>query len=192
MGGPVVITYLELPAQAPVRPPSRPAPEGFATREVHDPAVNRDLYARVGGDYQWFDRLVWSDERWAEHATSVETHVVELDGRIAGYWEIELDAADSAKIGLFGLLGEFHGIGLGGHALDGRADPRPRAAPAHLAHDLHARRPVRAGELPRPRDAAVPHRDPSRSRSIRAAVHRAAGGQSLPARESPAEHRGPW
>jgi len=117
MAGPVVITYLELPALAPVRAPSRPAPDGFATREVNDPVVNRDLYVRVGADYQWVDRLVWSDERWAEHARSVETRVVELDGRTAGYWELELDAADSAKIGLFGLLGEFHGIGLGGHAL---------------------------------------------------------------------------
>ena len=47
----------------------------------------------------------------------METHLVELDGRTAGYWELETDGADSAKIGLFGLLGEFHGIGLGGHAL---------------------------------------------------------------------------
>ena len=117
MPGPVVITYLELPVDAPLLAPSRPAPEGFSTREVRDPAVNRDLYRSVGGAYQWVDRLPWSDERWAEHAGRVETHVVELGGRTAGYWELELDGADSAKIGLFGLLGEFHGIGLGGHAL---------------------------------------------------------------------------
>jgi hypothetical protein len=117
MPGPVVITYLELPADAPLLAPSRPAPEGFSTREVRDPAVNRDLYRSVGGAYQWVDRLPWSDERWAEHAGRVETHLVELGGRTAGYWELEIDGADSAKIGLFGLLGEFHGIGLGGHAL---------------------------------------------------------------------------
>jgi GNAT superfamily N-acetyltransferase len=117
MGDRVVITYLELPEGAPLLTPSRPAPEGFATREVHDPAVNRDMYRRVGGDYQWVDRLIWSDERWAEYAARVETHVVELDGRPAGYYEIELDGAASSKIALFGLLREFHGRGLGGHAL---------------------------------------------------------------------------
>ena len=40
----------------------------------------------------------------------------------------------------------------------GRADPRPRAAPARLAHHQHAGRAARAGQLPRPRDAPVPHR----------------------------------
>ena len=73
MREPVVITYLELAEGEPLIPPSRPAPEGFATREVHDPGINRDLYRRVGGDYQWVDRLSWSDERWAGHAASVET-----------------------------------------------------------------------------------------------------------------------
>ena len=75
------------------------------------------MYRRVGADYQWVDRLPWSDARWAEYAARVETHLVELAGRTAGYYEIELDSADSSKIALFGLLAEFHGIGLGGHAL---------------------------------------------------------------------------
>jgi GNAT superfamily N-acetyltransferase len=117
MSDPVVITYLELAEGDRLIPPSRPAPEGFATREVHDPTVNRELYKRVGGDYQWVDRLTWTDERWAGYAARVATHVVELDGRTAGYWELELDSADSAKIALFGLLEQYHGIGLGGHAL---------------------------------------------------------------------------
>ena len=117
MSEPVVITYLELAPEDPLIPPARPAPEGFATRRVHDPGFNRELYRRVGGDYQWVDRLSWSDDRWAAYAARVETHLVELEGRTAGYWELELDSPESAKIALFGLLGEFHGLGLGGHAL---------------------------------------------------------------------------
>ena len=87
----VVITYLELPPGAPLIEPSRPAPEGFAVRKVEDPAINRDMYRGVGGDYQWVDRLTWSDERWGAYVARVETYVVELDGRAAGYYEIELD-----------------------------------------------------------------------------------------------------
>lgn len=119
MSATVTITYLELPEDAAIRPPSRPAPPGFGTRVVEDPAVNRDLYRRVGSDYRWIDRLRWSDEQWRRFAERVETHVVELDGRTAGYFELELerDTAASAKVAIFGLLGEFHGRGLGAHAL---------------------------------------------------------------------------
>ena len=113
----VTVTYLELAAQEPIVPPSAPAAPGFATRIVHDPAVNADLYQRVGADYAWIDRLRWSRRRWARWADRVETHLVELDGETTGYFELELDSPHSAKIPIFGLLGEFHGRGLGGHAL---------------------------------------------------------------------------
>jgi GNAT superfamily N-acetyltransferase len=114
---PVTITYLELAAPDPIVPPSAPPPEGFGTRQVRDPAVNADLYRRVGADYAWIDRLRWSDERWASWVDRVETHVVEVGGDTAGYFELELESEESAKIPIFGLLPEFHGRGIGGHAL---------------------------------------------------------------------------
>jgi GNAT superfamily N-acetyltransferase len=113
----VTTTYLELDDPAAIRPPSSPPPEGFATRVVHDPTVNADMYRRVGADYAWVDRLRWSDAQWARWADRVETHLVELGGRTAGYFELELDAANAAKVSIFGLLQEFHGRGIGGHAL---------------------------------------------------------------------------
>jgi GNAT superfamily N-acetyltransferase len=113
----VTITYLELPPGEEIRPPSRPEPPGFTTREVHDPGVNAALYRSVGADYAWIDRLRWSDAEWRRWSERVETHVVELDGATAGYWELERESATSAKIPIFGLLGEFHGRGIGGHAL---------------------------------------------------------------------------
>lgn len=163
MDGRVIITYLELPPDAPLNEPSRPAPEGFAVRRVDDPAINRDMYRRVGADYQWVDRLTWGDERWAEYAARVETYVVELDGRIAGYFEIGVDGPESAKIALFGLLQEFHGRGLGGHALTaalmrGR-ELRPRVwlttctldGPAALPnYRARGMRPFRTATVPAP------------------------------------------
>ena len=46
----------------------------------------------------------------------METRLLELDGTPIGYFEIERENS-SAKIAIFGLLGEFHGRGLGGHSL---------------------------------------------------------------------------
>ena len=163
MAGTVVITYLELAEPDEVRPPSRPVPPGFSARVVHDPGVNREMYRRVGGDYQWLDRLAWSDDRWASYAARVETHLFELDGRTAGYYELELDSAESAKIALFGLLGEFHGIGLGGHALTAALNRarelRPRVwlttctldGPYALAnYEARGMHPFRTATLPAP------------------------------------------
>ena len=163
MAGTVVITYLELAEPDPVRAPARPAPVGFATRTVRDPGVNREMYRRVGADYQWVDRLPWSDERWASYAARVETHLVELDGRAAGYFELELDSAESAKIALFGLLEEFQGIGLGGHALTAALNRarelRPRVwlttctldGPYALSnYQARGMRPFRTATLPAP------------------------------------------
>ena len=163
MGDRVIITYLELPPDAPLNEPSRPAPEGFAVRRVDDPAINRDMYRRIGGDYQWVDRLTWGHERWAEYAARVETYLVELDGRTAGYFEIGPDGPESAKIALFGLLPEFHGLGLGGHALTaaltrGR-ELRPRVwlttctldGPAALPnYRARGMRPFRTATVPAP------------------------------------------
>ena len=42
---------------------------------------------------------------------------MEVAGETAGYFELELEDEESAKIPIFGLLQEFHGRGIGGHAL---------------------------------------------------------------------------
>ena len=163
MAGIVVITYLELAEPDAVRPPSRPVPEGLSIRVVRDHGINREMYRRVGEHYQWVDRLAWSDDRWASYAGRVETHLIELDGRAAGYFELELDSSESAKIALFGLLREFHGIGLGGHALTAALNrarelrPRvwlttctldgPYALPNYQARGM---RPFRTATLPAP------------------------------------------
>ena len=117
MSATVTVTYLELADPSSIRAPSKPPPSGFGVRIVRDPSLNADLYRRVGADYAWVDRLSWSDAQWARWAERVETHVVELEGRTAGYFELELDRAHGAKVSIFGLLAEFHGRGLGGHAL---------------------------------------------------------------------------
>jgi GNAT superfamily N-acetyltransferase len=126
--GRITVTYLEIADPARIEPPVHPRPPGLATREVRDPAVNRDMYRDVGADYHWTDRLVWGDRQWRAWSARVETHLIELDGATAGYFEIENEKS-SAKIAIFGLLDQFHGRGLGGHALTLALDRAFEAGP---------------------------------------------------------------
>jgi hypothetical protein len=112
----ITVTYLQLSDAARIRPPAHPAPRELGTRVVSDHARNRQLYARVGAEYSWIDRLVWSDRQWRAWASRVETHLVEWRGNTIGYFELEPEPR-ATKIAIFGLLSGYHGRGLGGHAL---------------------------------------------------------------------------
>jgi RimJ/RimL family protein N-acetyltransferase len=112
----VTVTYLQIADPAAIRPPERPPPAGLTTSVVSDFTRNRDMYARVGADYSWTDRLGWTDDQWRSWAARVETHIVELGGQAIGYFELEPER-QAVKVAIFGLLGAFHGRGLGGHAL---------------------------------------------------------------------------
>jgi GNAT superfamily N-acetyltransferase len=131
--GRITVTYLEIADPRRIEPPSHPRPAGLATREVKDPAVNRDMYRDVGSDYHWTDRLVWGAREWGAWSERVETRLLELDRTTIGYFEVEREGRSggpigdraehrtqdcrAAKIAIFGLLGDFHGRGLGGHSL---------------------------------------------------------------------------
>jgi GNAT superfamily N-acetyltransferase len=114
--GTITVTYLQLSDAAGIRPPAQPAPRELGTRVVRDHHRNRDLYGLVGADYSWIDRLGWSDRQWGAWAGQVETHLVEWRGKTIGYFELETEPR-ATKIAIFGLLGGYHGRGLGGHAL---------------------------------------------------------------------------
>jgi ribosomal protein S18 acetylase RimI-like enzyme len=90
-------------------------------RECETPqyALNRELYARVGGPWQWHDKLSWTDEQWRAYVESdqLRTWVVCCRGQIAGYFELRKQADDEVEIAYFGLVGEFIGRGFGGDLL---------------------------------------------------------------------------
>ncbi|MFG3258234.1 GNAT family N-acetyltransferase [Streptomyces sp. NPDC048172] len=83
------------------------------------PEFSRFLYASVGTDVTWTDRLPWTYARWREflERPGVETWVAYEDGTPAGF--IELDGATEgvSEISYFGLLPAFRGRGIGGHLL---------------------------------------------------------------------------
>jgi GNAT superfamily N-acetyltransferase len=110
-------TYLQMKA-----PPSEalgPAPAHAVLRRVAPCplALYRQLYERVGGPWQWFERRYWHDARLEAHLALDEVRVVilEVAGQAAGYYELATHREqDSVEIAYFGLVPEWVGKGLGG------------------------------------------------------------------------------
>jgi RimJ/RimL family protein N-acetyltransferase len=107
---------LEITDPASIRPPSQPPRVPFHLVEVHDPRLNRALYETVGKPYHWTDRLRWREADWVRWESRVETRVIEVEGVRAGYFELE-PGAGRVTLAYFGLYEDFHGLGIGGHAL---------------------------------------------------------------------------
>jgi len=111
----VTVFYLEMLV------PSRrvvPAPrEGLTVLHVQSPTVPyyRSLYAAVGQDYYWLSRRKLSDEALAAIIGDPrdELHVLEVDGKPAGFAELDRRQADEIELVQFGLLPAFIGQGLG-------------------------------------------------------------------------------
>ncbi|MCL2731515.1 MAG: GNAT family N-acetyltransferase [Actinomycetia bacterium] len=121
MSTPVTTWYLEQTDRDELRPAAAPAVPGvgIARAEVPSGDLGRFLYAAVGGDVSWIDRLPWPVEQWQAHLErpGAELWVAYERGTPAGY--IELDAQDEGAVEIvyFGLLPAFRGRGIGGHLL---------------------------------------------------------------------------
>jgi GNAT superfamily N-acetyltransferase len=113
-------TYLEMTSPSELRP-ARPEGQDLALTkdETRSPALWRMLYTAVGRDYNWIDRLPWSDEEAAAYLNdpNVELWLLTSAGELAGYFELRRDADANVEIVYFGMLPAFTGRGLGGHLL---------------------------------------------------------------------------
>ncbi|MFF7335500.1 GNAT family N-acetyltransferase [Streptomyces sp. NPDC090306] len=97
-----------------------PGPDVEVVRAaVPSPEFSRFLYASVGGDIRWTDRLAWPYARWREHLErpGVETWVALDRGTPAGYVELEAQDDGVVEIVYFGLIPAFRGRRIGGHLL---------------------------------------------------------------------------
>ena len=79
----------------------------------------RFLYAEVGKNYYWTDRLPWTDEEITTYLQQREVSVwlMTYDGETAGYFELKKCDDGSTEFAYFGLIPEFIGRGLGKHLL---------------------------------------------------------------------------
>ncbi len=82
--------------------------------------LNKFFYKQVGKKYRWIDRLSWPDEKWIEYISNknLETYVISISKDLAGFFELLYNPQlKETEISYFGLLEEYIGKGIGGHAL---------------------------------------------------------------------------
>ncbi len=110
----VTVTFLQMPV-----PESRSA-EVFSegaklVKRRLTVAAYRSLYNEVGGPWLWWLRRVMPDELLARHLDSpaVATHVLTLDGKPAGFFELERSSWPDVNLNYFGLMPDAIGQGLG-------------------------------------------------------------------------------
>src|SRR5215472_2847793 len=116
---PLVTTYLEMGSADQLRP-KRADPQFLIREETErDWRFNRDLYFRVGEQWDWIDKRSWTDDRWKEYATAPElrTFAGYYNDALAGYYELRRDGEGGIEIAYFGLLPDWIGRGLGGALL---------------------------------------------------------------------------
>ena len=115
----VTITYLEMLASEQLRVKQCPQPVLTVAECIPMQwRMSRSLYQSVGGQWNWHERLEWSDQQWAELAADVNTRmwIARSNGDIAGYFELNRQGGD-VEIKYFGLAPDFVGRGLGGYLL---------------------------------------------------------------------------
>ena len=80
--------------------------------------VNKFLYAFIGKQWLWRDKLSCSDEQWQSYVRdeNLKTFIGLKQASVVGYYELKKVEGD-VEIAYFGLAPEFIGKGYGGHLL---------------------------------------------------------------------------
>lgn len=112
-----IVTYLEMTAPGDLRP-GRPA-DGVTLEAVDSTSpLIRQVQIGIGRPYAW-PRVSRSDEAWAKWLSHPLRRfwLVNYGTEVAGIADVELHPDGEVEITTFGLLPEYVGKGLGGHAL---------------------------------------------------------------------------
>src|SRR5262245_12786059 len=111
-----VVTFLEMTGPDQLLP-SR-AVDGLTLRAADDEALVRATIVRVGAPYRW-PSAGWGDPAWAEWFADPRhrSFLLRSGWDVVGVVETMVHPPREVEIISFGLVPEFVGTGLGGHAL---------------------------------------------------------------------------
>ncbi len=119
MSGQIVtttITYLAL-TERPTRYPPMPTSPRLALMKAEAIPLHfyRYLYATVGADWLWVERLDMSDEALSAEVQreDVEVTVLYANGTPAGYYELDFAEPQSPNLAYFGITPEWTGAKIG-------------------------------------------------------------------------------
>ncbi len=117
-----ITTYVEMAAAPPQSGTLAPPLEGLEILRRPKPGISfyRFLYETVGSNYTWTARTLMTDEELAKmiHDPAVEVHVLHVNGKPAGFVELDCRKAPEVEISMFGLFPEYIGRKLGPYFLD--------------------------------------------------------------------------
>ena len=84
-----------------------------------EPWLCRQLYAEIGRDYHWVDRLGWTDDDVRKRLLGgrVRLSILFHGGDPAGYYELAAHPDTSVELTSFGLRPAYIGRGFGKHLL---------------------------------------------------------------------------
>ncbi|QDY79622.1 GNAT family N-acetyltransferase [Streptomyces qinzhouensis] len=111
---------LEQTSSADLRSAAPAGPDITVVRsQTPSPEFSRFLYASVGGDVTWTDRLGMTYAEWEAvlGRPGTETWVAYEKGTPAGYAELQAQDDGTVEIVYFGLIAAFRGRRIGGHLL---------------------------------------------------------------------------
>ena len=86
----------------------------------HDFQLNKFFYKNIGKNYQWVDRLVWTDQNWIDYISNKKllTYILEDKKDLAGYFELIVNQnTKEGEIAYFGILENYFGKKLGAYLL---------------------------------------------------------------------------
>ncbi|MDE8344696.1 MAG: GNAT family N-acetyltransferase [Acidocella sp.] len=129
----VTVTFLRMTHRPTNPPPALPRNAMLTPERMGVPAY-RALYDRVGTPWLWWLRRVMPDEQLARHlaAPNIMTHLLRVDGELAGFFETETARYGVVNLNYFGLCPAYLGRGLG-RAMLGAAVGQAYAANPRLA-----------------------------------------------------------
>ncbi|WP_404307806.1 GNAT family N-acetyltransferase [Neorhodopirellula lusitana] len=111
----VSIFHLEMCDPERFEPVPLPSEWTMTTLRPAQPELNLAFYRDVGANWNWTDRLSWTDATWRDYVDRDAPHtwVARMDDKPVGYFELEAQESGSVEIAIFGLLSDFIGQGLG-------------------------------------------------------------------------------
>ena len=114
-------SFLEIKNQEDFEEAVKPS-ERYSIKIAHpkDFQLNKFFYKNIGKDYEWVDRLVWTDLDWIEYISNKKlfTYILKDQNEIAGYFELLLNQnSKEAEIAYLGILKEYFGRKLGSYLL---------------------------------------------------------------------------